>query len=98
MSTPLKLKSSNLLVKDPNFSPIIDISDISTTTTNNDSSKDVDYDPSFEQLSESETWSGQEDFVPDTSSMNHMKMQKVCWIHCFGKLNVKDVDCDLGKW
>ena len=27
---------------------------------------------------------------------------KVCWIYCFGKLNVKDVDCNLypysGKW
>ena len=23
---------------------------------------------------------------------------KVCWIYCFGKLNVKDVDCDLRKW
>ena len=76
MSTPLKLRSSKLSVRDPNFSPIIDTSGISTTTTNNDDSKDVDYDPSFEELSESETWSGQEDFVPNVSSMSHMKMQK----------------------
>ena len=76
MSTPLKLKSLKLSVRDPNFSPIIDTSGISTTTTNNDDSKDVDYDPSFEELSESETWSGQEDFVPNASSMSHMKMWK----------------------
>ena len=76
MLTPLKFKSSKLSVRDPNFSPIIDTSGISTTTTNNNDSKDVDYDPSFEELSESETWSGQEDFVPNASSMSHMKMRK----------------------
>ena len=76
MSTSLKLKPSKLSVRDPNFSPIIDTSGISTTTTNNDDSKDVDYDPSFEELSESETWSGQEDFVPNPSSMSHIKMWK----------------------
>ena len=76
MSTSLKLESSKLSVRDPNFSPIIDTSGISTTTTNNDDSKDVDYDPFFEELSESETWSGQEDFVPNPSSMSHMKMRK----------------------
>ena len=79
MSTPLKLKSSKLSVRNPNFSQtssIIDTFGISTTTTNNEDSKDVDYDPSFEELSENETWSGQEDFVPNASSMSHMKMWK----------------------
>ena len=67
MSTPLKLKSSKLPVRDLNFSPKIDTSGISATTTNNDYSKDADYEPSFEELSESETWSGQEDFVRENT-------------------------------
>ena len=61
MSTPLKLKSSKLSVRAPNFSRIINTSGISTTTSNNNDSKDVNYDPSLEELSQSETWSGQED-------------------------------------
>ena len=76
MLTPLKLKSLKLSVRDPNFSPIINTSGISTTTVNDDGSKDVDCDPSFKELSESETWSGQEDVVPNASSMSHMKIQK----------------------
>ena len=103
ISTPLKLKSSKLFVRDQNFSPIIDTSGISKTTTNNDDSNDVDYDPSFEKLSESEAWSEQEDFVPNASSMSHMKMRKFVvfesmLIYCFAKLNIKDVDCNLTKW
>ena len=103
ISTPLKLKSSKLFVRDQNFSPIIDTSRISKTTTNNDDSNDVDYDPSFEKLSESEAWSEQEDFVPNASSMSHMKMRKFVvfesmLIYCFAKLNIKDVDCNLTKW
>ena len=66
MSTPLKLESSKLPVRDLNFSPKIDTSGISATTTNNDYRKDADYEPSFEELSESETWSGQEDFMRES--------------------------------
>ena len=103
MSTPLKLKSSKLFVRDQNISPIIDTSGISKTTTNNADSKDVDYGPSFEKLSESETWPEQEDFVPNASSISHMKLRKFVvfesmLIYCFAKLNVKDVDCNLRKW
>ena len=90
MSTSLKLKSLILSVRDPNFSPIIDTSGISTPTTNNSDSKDVDYGPSFEELSESETGSRQEDFVPNASSMSqfYLLYLKVCCIYCFETLSV----------
>ena len=93
MSTSLKLESSKLSVRDPNFSPIIDTSGISTTTTNNDDSKDVDYDPSFEELSESETWSGQEDFVPNPSSMSHIKMRKFVVFESMLDILFREIKC-----
>ena len=93
MSTSLKLKPSKLSVRDPNFSPIIDTSGISTTTTNNDDSKDVDFDPFFEELSESETWSGQEDFVPNPSSMSHMKMQKFVVFESMLDILFREIKC-----
>ena len=93
MSTPLKLKSSKLSVRDPDFSPIIDTSGISTTTTNKDDSKVVDYDPSFEELGESETWFGQEDFVPNASFMSHMKMRKFIVFESMLDILFREIKC-----
>ena len=93
MSTSLKLKPSKLSVRDPNFSPIIDTSGISTVTTNNDDNKDADFGPSFEELSESETWSGQEDFVPNPSSMSHMKMQKFVVFESMLDILFREIKC-----
>ena len=93
MSTSLKLKPSKLSVRDPNFSSIIDTSGIFTTATNNDNSKDVDFGPSFEELSESETWSGQEGFVSNPSSMSHMKMQKFVVFESMLDILFREIKC-----
>ena len=93
MSTSLKLKPLKLSAGDPNFSPIIDTCGISTTTTNNDDGKDVDFGPSFAELSESETWSGQEDFVPNPSSMSHMKMQKFVVFESMLDILFREIKC-----
>ena len=99
MLTPLKLKSLKLSVRDPNFSPIINTSGISATTVNDNGSKDVDYDPSFKEVSESETWSGQEDFVPNASSMSHMKIRKFVVFESVLDILFQEIKCKrCGLW
>ena len=93
MSTSLKLKPLKLSAGDPNFSPIIDTCGISTTTTNNNDGKDVDFGPSFAELSESETWSGQENFVSNPSSMSHMKMQKFVVFESMLDILFREIKC-----
>ena len=93
MSTSLKLKPLKLSAGDPNFSPIINACGISTTTTNNNDGKDVDFGPSFAELSESETWSGQENFVSNPSSMSHMKMQKFVVFESMLDILFREIKC-----